>query len=238
MKKIYSLFAALFFCFSLFGCSGVDTDTYQSALDNNSRLTADLAAANEEVSSVKEERDRYAQSISQLEKDTSALEKEHQALIEKIAALEKEKDAYQAKVLQAEAAPVIEAISGIHRALTLADEEAVQKTQALYDALSDDAKQMVENKEHLSEASAAIQKIKTAKAEAEKKEKELEAAAAEAAAQQAQESENHSGGIVYWVSSGEVYHSTSSCRSLSRSKNIYSGSIAESGKDRPCKICY
>lgn len=59
------------------------------------------------------------------------------------------------------------------------------------------------------------------------------------------ETEDHSdtnvGGTVYWVSGGEVYHSTSSCRTLSRSKNILSGTISEAnsaGKSRQCKVCY
>ena len=43
---------------------------------------------------------------------------------------------------------------------------------------------------------------------------------------------------VYWTANGEVYHSTMNCPSLSRSKNIYSGTIAQSGKSRPCKNCY
>ena len=47
-----------------------------------------------------------------------------------------------------------------------------------------------------------------------------------------------SGGIVYWTPNGEVYHSTSSCSTLSRSKTIYHGTIEESGKSRPCKVCY
>ena len=47
-----------------------------------------------------------------------------------------------------------------------------------------------------------------------------------------------SSGTVYWVASGEVYHSTSGCPSLSRSKNIQSGTIAESGKSRPCSKCW
>jgi len=42
---------------------------------------------------------------------------------------------------------------------------------------------------------------------------------------------------VYWTSGGEVYHATSGCRSLARSKNIYSGTIAESGKSRGCNNC-
>lgn len=44
------------------------------------------------------------------------------------------------------------------------------------------------------------------------------------------------GGTVYWVPSGEVYHSTKDCPTLSRSKTIYSGS-PPSGR-RPCKVCH
>lgn len=46
---------------------------------------------------------------------------------------------------------------------------------------------------------------------------------------------------VYWTPSGEVYHSTKSCPSLSRSHNIQSGTVAQAkanGKDRPCKNCF
>lgn len=47
----------------------------------------------------------------------------------------------------------------------------------------------------------------------------------------------YSGSTVYWVSSGKVYHSSPDCPSLGRSSNIHSGSIAQSGKSRACKIC-
>ena len=43
---------------------------------------------------------------------------------------------------------------------------------------------------------------------------------------------------VYWVADGEVYHSTPNCRTLKRSINIQSGTIAQSGKSRPCKVCH
>lgn len=46
---------------------------------------------------------------------------------------------------------------------------------------------------------------------------------------------------VYWVSGGEVYHSTKDCPSLSRSHNIQSGTISQAnanGKNRPCKNCF
>lgn len=52
------------------------------------------------------------------------------------------------------------------------------------------------------------------------------------------ESSNSNEEIVYWVSSGEVYHSTDNCSTLKRSKNIYSGTISQSGKSRPCKVCH
>ena len=46
-----------------------------------------------------------------------------------------------------------------------------------------------------------------------------------------------SGQTVYWVKNGKVYHSTPDCTSLSRSKNIQSGTISQSGKSRGCKNC-
>lgn len=47
----------------------------------------------------------------------------------------------------------------------------------------------------------------------------------------------YSGSTVYWVSSGKVYHTSPDCPSLGRSSNIHSGSVAQSGKSRVCKIC-
>lgn len=43
--------------------------------------------------------------------------------------------------------------------------------------------------------------------------------------------------IVYWIDTGEVWHVRISCSTLSRSKNIHSGTIEESGKSRVCKVC-
>ena len=48
------------------------------------------------------------------------------------------------------------------------------------------------------------------------------------------DSQQNTGGTVYWTPNGEVYHSTKDCPSLGRSKTILSGSISESGKSRPC----
>ncbi|WP_370770885.1 cell envelope integrity protein TolA [Eubacterium ramulus] len=52
------------------------------------------------------------------------------------------------------------------------------------------------------------------------------------------DSQQNTGGTVYWTPNGKVYHSTKDCPSLGRSKTILSGSISESGKSRPCKNCY
>ncbi len=46
------------------------------------------------------------------------------------------------------------------------------------------------------------------------------------------------GSTVYWTPSGEVYHSTSGCPTLSRSKTIYSGTLSECPKSRGCKVCH
>lgn len=54
-------------------------------------------------------------------------------------------------------------------------------------------------------------------------------------------STNNVRSTVYWVATGEVYHSTSDCTTLKRSKKIYSGSIQEAqskNKNRPCNVCY
>lgn len=44
-------------------------------------------------------------------------------------------------------------------------------------------------------------------------------------------------GTVYWTPSGSVYHVSRNCPTLARSKTVYSGSRAASGKSRCCKVC-
>ena len=46
-----------------------------------------------------------------------------------------------------------------------------------------------------------------------------------------------SGEIVYWISGGKSYHKRSNYTTLKRSKKIYSGTQAESGKSDPCNVC-
>lgn len=71
-----------------------------------------------------------------------------------------------------------------------------------------------------------------------KKAAEEQAAREAEQARLAQQESSSYGSIVYWVAGGEVYHSTPNCATLKRSKNIQSGTIAQSGKGRPCKVCY
>ena len=95
---------------------------------------------------------------------------------------------------------------------------------------------------------AAAEEAARQQAEREAQQKAAEEAAKKEAQQKAssQNSNNSSssqtqqnvGSTVYWVDSGEVYHSTPNCSTLSRSKNIHSGSVAQSGKPRRCKVCY
>ena len=70
---------------------------------------------------------------------------------------------------------------------------------------------------------------------------ESEAYVETADASESDDTEEHIGdGTVYWVKSGEVWHKTDKCPSLSRSKNIRSGSIEDAmlaGKSRACKKC-
>lgn len=43
--------------------------------------------------------------------------------------------------------------------------------------------------------------------------------------------------LVFWTPNGKTYHNKNTCRSLSRSKIINSGTVYESGKDFKCENC-
>lgn len=47
-----------------------------------------------------------------------------------------------------------------------------------------------------------------------------------------------SSSILYWTPNGKSYHTTKSCRTLSRSKTILEGTLQESGKSDPCDVCH
>ncbi|MDR0879154.1 MAG: MBL fold metallo-hydrolase [Clostridioides sp.] len=52
------------------------------------------------------------------------------------------------------------------------------------------------------------------------------------------DSQSPTADTVYWTPGGKVYHSSSNCKTLQKSKNIKSGTISESGKSRACRVCY
>ena len=113
----------------------------------------------------------------------------------------------------------------------LAEEKA--KKEAEEKAAQEKAAQEAAAAKAKAEAEAAAQ----AQAQAEAQQQAQAAAQAQAQQQQAQ-AQQQAGGTVYWVPNGQVYHSTPDCPSLGRSSTIYSGTIAQSGKSRPCKNCY
>lgn len=125
-----------------------------------------------------------------------------------------------------------------------AKKEAEEKAQKEAEEKAAQEKAAQEAAEAQAKAEAEAQAAAQAQAEAEA-EAQRQAAAeaqrqaeAQAAAQAATQAQQEAGGTVYWTPGGEVYHSTPNCPSLGRSKTIYSGTIAQSGKSRGCKNCY
>lgn len=126
-----------------------------------------------------------------------------------------------------------------------AEQEAAAKAEAERIAAEQKAEEERIKAEQEAAAKAEAERIaaeqETARLQAEQEaaaQAEAERVRAEQEAQAQEQQQTDVGGTVYWTPNGEVYHSTSSCPSLSRSKTVLSGSIAESGKSRPCKNCY
>ena len=125
--------------------------------------------------------------------------------------------------------------------IKIEDKKAIAKKKAEEEAKRKAEEEAKKKAEEEAAKKAEEERIAAEKAAAEQAEQEriaVEQAAAEesriANEQQAQSTE----GTVYWVSEGEVYHSSQNCRTLKRSGNIQSGTISESGKSRPCKVCH
>lgn len=122
-------------------------------------------------------------------------------------------------------------------------EKAAQKEKEEQERLAaEKAKKEAEEKaaQEAAEAQAKAEAEAQAAAQAQVEAQQQAQAAAQAQAQQQaqQQAEQQAGETVYWVPNGQVYHSTRDCPSLGRSSTIYSGTIAQSGKSRPCKNCY
>lgn len=149
---------------------------------------------------------------------------------------------------QKQAEPIIQGIEALGD-ITLDSKNQLEQLTAQYQALPEDGRAYVTNYDTLRSGNDSYTKLKK---EYDQKQKEAKEAAEQAAAEKVAQKQQSSGGwetssgntsnpsasgTVYWTPSGEVYHKRSSCPSLARSKTIYSGTVAESGKSRGCKNC-
>ena len=128
--------------------------------------------------------------------------------------------------------------------LKVEDKAAIAKQKAKEEQerlAAEKAKKEAEEKaaQEAAEAQAKAEAEAAAQAQAQAEAQQQAQATAQAQAQQQQaQAQQQAGGTVYWVPNGQVYHSTRDCPSLGRSSTIYSVTIAQSGKSRPCKNCY
>ena len=185
------------------------------------------------------------QDVSKIRADYNACDTKTQGLVsnidillaaeEKIEILKQYRDQAQKKV-----SDMIDDIGTV----TLESESDIAAALSAYKALPKESKQLVDNKDTLTEAKKTLeqlQKEQEAKEQAAKEREEQARAKKENNFDSLQnsdgDSESSSGshGTVYWVSSGKVYHTTRDCPTLSRSKVIHSGA-APSGR-RACKVC-
>lgn len=143
--------------------------------------------------------------------------------------------------LEAAAAPTVEAITNI----SLDSQESITRARTAYDALSDAERPYVTNYDQLVSNEAEYTRLAEERAQQEEASRIQQAQTQEETIDFGDTEENDSeyveqndaGYTVYWVANGKVYHTTPNCTTLKRSSNIHSGSIAESGKSRACKVC-
>jgi myosin heavy subunit len=160
--------------------------------------------------------------IKQARKSYDNASDEVKAMVTNVAILTQSEERLEAlKTYKANAEAVEKKIDEIGT-VTLNSESSINDAQSAYNKLSDEEKSYVSNADKLSEASSQY--------------KELEEEQKKQTTTTTTTSSYTSSATYYWVSSGEVYHITENCRTLSRSKNIQSGSTPPSGR-RACKVC-
>lgn len=121
------------------------------------------------------------------------------------------------------------------------DKKAIAAAKAQKEAeekAAKEAEEEAERKKAEEEAKAQAAAQAEAEAEAQRQAQAEAEAQQQAQAEAQQQTQTTTSETVYWTPNGELYHSTPDCPSLGRSKTIYNGTIAESGKSRPCKNCY
>ena len=196
-----------------------------------------LESSQKAIQTARTHYDQCSQSVQARITNYDAL-KQAEKQIKKTAKLDEE--------YQKQAEPVIKGIQ-VLGTVTLNSKSQLDQLTAQYKALPKDCQAYVTNYDTLKAGNASYEKLKK------QYDADQKAAAEKAAAQKAQQSKKNSssgwesssgngktssvGGTVYWTPGGSVYHKRTSCPSLARSKTIYSGSVAESGKSRGCKNC-
>ena len=201
-----------------------------------------LESSQKAIQTVRTHYDQCSQSVQARITNYDALKQAEQQ-IEKTVKLD---ESYQKQ-----AEPVIKGIQALGT-VTLNSKSQLDQLTAQYKALPKDCQAYVTNYDTLKAGNASYEKLKK-QYDADQKAAAEKAAAQKAAQQKAQQSQKNTsgswenssgngktssvGGTVYWTPGGSVYHKRTSCPSLARSKTIYSGSVAESGKSRGCKNC-
>ena len=120
-------------------------------------------------------------------------------------------------------------------------EPAIANAREYYDSLPAEVQPLVENYSALVAAEQAYQQQKEAaqQEEAERREADppRQTKKSEGTAPANPGDASSSGKIVYWTPKGKKYHNSESCPTLSRSKEIRSGTIGQAGGRDLCKVC-
>ncbi|MBS6715061.1 MAG: hypothetical protein KH231_06265 [Dialister sp.] len=160
------------------------------------------------------------------------------SLVTNISDLEDAEEKIDAMKSASEVVALINAIGTV----TLDSGDKITAASVAYGNLSDMAQGYVSNRDTLVDAESRLKELQEEKEREEQRRLEEERRREEEKWQAQLDDSgdgddgDYYGGTVYYVSGGEVYHSTPDCPTLSRSTNIHSGS-PPSGR-RPCKVCY
>lgn len=232
-----------------------ELDTFQ-----DERLSEDYTTFQTEVSQKEKKYQRDKQAAAAVEKKIAAI---GTVTTESEQAIQDAQSAYDA--LNSEASTLVslnsrETLQDAHTLLaaakvsalidqigtvTLESNEKIQTAQTAYDALTADEKEAVKNADTLASAKTRLEELEKKKAEEEQK---AAASAASSSNDDFSSLRNSSGNsepdpdagsgysTYYWVQSGKVYHVSPNCPTLSRSKNVHSGSTPPAGR-RVCKVC-
>lgn len=119
------------------------------------------------------------------------------------------------------------------------DESAPETETAPADTAADDTTAPLPETTAAPETVRAPETTKAPETKVQETTKAPETTAAPSTTSQSSSSDRKTG-TVYWVESGKVWHTTDKCSTLSRSKDIMSGTVdaaKAAGKERVCKRC-